>query len=368
VKGNTPAGLDAICRKAMALQPADRYPTPLALAADVEHWLADEPVAAYREPWSIRTGRWLRRHRPLVAGAAALLLAAVPLSLVIAVNREQALREIAKQKDIAQANEKAATAREAETKAVLEFVENRVFAAARPEGQYGGLGHAVTLRRAVEAALPFVAKSFTDQPLIEARLRLTLGYSFLCLGDATTAAEQAEAARALYIRHRGPEHPDTLKSMYSLANSYYALGRYADALKLYEERLALQKAKLGPDHPDTLNSMNNVGNSYGTLGRYADAVKLLEETLALQEAKLGPDHADTLSSMYNLANSYAALGRHPDALKLREETLALRKAKLGPDHSDTLASMLVLGNSYHELSRHADAVKLREETLALTAR
>ena len=72
-------------------------------------------------------------------------MAAVPLSLVIAVNREQALRqaeadkrEIARQKDIAQANEKAASEREAETKAVLEFVENRVFAAARPkEGEVG---------------------------------------------------------------------------------------------------------------------------------------------------------------------------------------------------------------------------------------
>ena len=48
-------------------------------------------------------------------------------------------REISRQKDIAQANEQAAMEREAETKAVLEFVENRVFAAARPEGQEGGL-------------------------------------------------------------------------------------------------------------------------------------------------------------------------------------------------------------------------------------
>jgi serine/threonine protein kinase len=356
VKVNTPAALDAICRKAMALKPEDRYATALALAADVEHWLADEPVSAYREPWSTRTGRWLRRHRPLVAGAAALLLAAVPLSLVIAVNREQARQqaesdkqEIARQKDIAQANE-----REAETKAVLEFVENRIFAAARPEGRAGGLGHTVTLRRAVEAALPYVAKSFTDQPLIEARLRLTLGTSFWYLGDAKTAAEQYEAARVHYARHRGPDHPDTLKSMGNLANSYGELGRYADALKLYEETLALQKAKLGPDHPDTLASMHNLAVSYDDLGRQADALNLKEETLALQKAKLGPDHPGTLTSMNNLANSYADLGRHADALKLREETLMLRKAKLGPDHPDTLGSMNNLAENYGALGRHAE--------------
>jgi tetratricopeptide (TPR) repeat protein len=259
----------------------------------VEHWLADEPVTAYREPWPTRTGRWLRRHRPLVAGAAALLLAAVPLSLVIAVNREQARqqaesdkREIAKQKDIAQANEKAATERAAETKAVLDFVENRVFAAARPEGERGGLGHAVTLRRAVEAALPYVAKSFTDQPLIEARLRMTLGTSFWYLGDAKTAAEQFEAARVLYARHRGPDHPDTLTSMHNLAKSYYALGRHADALKLYEETLALKKAKLGPDHPDTLASMWGVAASLVKLGRGAEAVPIIDDCVQRATGKV----------------------------------------------------------------------------------
>jgi serine/threonine-protein kinase len=41
-----PRPLEAICLKAMALRPGDRYETALALAADVERWLADEPVEA----------------------------------------------------------------------------------------------------------------------------------------------------------------------------------------------------------------------------------------------------------------------------------------------------------------------------------
>jgi serine/threonine protein kinase/tetratricopeptide (TPR) repeat protein len=365
VKPNTPPALDAICRKAMALQPEDRYTTALALAADVEQWLADEAVTAYREPWSIRTGRWLRRHRPLVAGAVALLLAAVPLSLVIAVQADRDKHEIAGQKDLAQANEKAANEREAETKAVLEFVENRVFAAARPEGYPGGLGRDVTLRRAVEAALPFVAKGFTDQPLIEARLRRTLGTSFSYLGNPVAAAGQYQAARVLYARHRGPDDPDTLASMGNLANSYADLGQYADALKLREETLALQKAKLGPDHPDTLMSMHNLAHSYAALGRYTDALKLREDTLALRRAKLGRDHPDTLMTMHGLANSYTNLGRYADALKLHKETLALQKSRLGPEHPETLKSMNNLANSYQARGRHAEALKLHEETLAI---
>ena len=34
----------------MALRPEDRYASARALAEDVEHWLADEPVSAWREP------------------------------------------------------------------------------------------------------------------------------------------------------------------------------------------------------------------------------------------------------------------------------------------------------------------------------
>src|SRR5262249_18165939 len=42
-----------------------------------QHWLADEPVQAYRAPLLARLGRWTRRHKPAVAGAAGLLATAV---------------------------------------------------------------------------------------------------------------------------------------------------------------------------------------------------------------------------------------------------------------------------------------------------
>jgi len=71
------APLAAICQKAMALRPQDRYATVLALAADIEHWLADEPVSAWPEPVLVKLGRWTRRHKPLVSGAAAALLVAL---------------------------------------------------------------------------------------------------------------------------------------------------------------------------------------------------------------------------------------------------------------------------------------------------
>jgi tetratricopeptide (TPR) repeat protein len=258
-----------------------------------------------------------------------------------------------------------AETREAEAKAVLDFLQSNVLAAARPEGQDGGLGREVTLRRAIEAAMPSVERSFKDQPLIEARLRMTIGSSFGYLGEAKIAAEQYEAARARFTRHRGPDHPDTLASAAGLAESFQAAGRNQEALKLREETLQLRKAKLGPDHPDTLQSMNDLAISYFFGGRAQEGLKLSEETLQLRKAKLGSDHPDTLRSMASLAIHYAVAGRSQEALRLREETLQVQKAKLGPDHPDTLKSMIALAVSYANSGRSQEAFKLFDETLPL---
>ncbi len=85
VNAAVPPALDAICRKAMALRPEERYGSALALAEDLEHWLADEPVGAYQEPAWARLRRWMRKHPRRVNAAAASLVAAVVVLAVSAV-------------------------------------------------------------------------------------------------------------------------------------------------------------------------------------------------------------------------------------------------------------------------------------------
>lgn len=69
--------LEAVCMKAMALDPRDRYPTALALAEDLERYLADEPVSAYSEPLTRTWARWARRHRATTQVAASSLIGLV---------------------------------------------------------------------------------------------------------------------------------------------------------------------------------------------------------------------------------------------------------------------------------------------------
>jgi serine/threonine-protein kinase len=72
--------LDAVCRKAMATTPANRHASALALAADLEACIADEPVSALRETAGERILRWARRHRSVVAAVLAGLLAVTAVS------------------------------------------------------------------------------------------------------------------------------------------------------------------------------------------------------------------------------------------------------------------------------------------------
>ena len=78
--------LEAVCLKAMALLPDDRYATSRALADDIERWMADEPVTAWPEPFTRRARRWARRNRTAVTSlAVAVLMAVVGLAAVLAV-------------------------------------------------------------------------------------------------------------------------------------------------------------------------------------------------------------------------------------------------------------------------------------------
>jgi tetratricopeptide (TPR) repeat protein/tRNA A-37 threonylcarbamoyl transferase component Bud32 len=92
VRSEIPKPLEAICLKAMALQPAARYVTAGDLAADVERWLADEPVTVYREAVAARLVRAARRRPALTASAAVtfvlLCVAAVAANMI----RQSALR------------------------------------------------------------------------------------------------------------------------------------------------------------------------------------------------------------------------------------------------------------------------------------
>jgi hypothetical protein len=77
--------LEAVCLRALAKKPADRYAGATELAEEVKRFLADQPVDAWPEPWSTRARRWLGRHRSLVTASAAVCLVAIVILALSAV-------------------------------------------------------------------------------------------------------------------------------------------------------------------------------------------------------------------------------------------------------------------------------------------
>jgi eukaryotic-like serine/threonine-protein kinase len=91
-----PRDLETVVLKAIAREPAARYPTAAALAEDLGRYLADRPIRARRISWAGHTWRWCRRN-PAVAGlltvAAALLVGLVVVQAVSNVRIRGALEQ-----------------------------------------------------------------------------------------------------------------------------------------------------------------------------------------------------------------------------------------------------------------------------------
>jgi serine/threonine protein kinase/Tfp pilus assembly protein PilF len=54
--------LSTICLKCLEKDPKRRYPSALALAEDLEHWLRHEPIHAKRSGFFTHAGKWVRRN------------------------------------------------------------------------------------------------------------------------------------------------------------------------------------------------------------------------------------------------------------------------------------------------------------------
>ncbi|MCO6042666.1 serine/threonine-protein kinase [Aeoliella sp. ICT_H6.2] len=356
-----PKDLETITSKCLEKDPGKRYQTANDVSDELHRLLRGEPIVARPVGRFARAFRWAGRNKSVATAAAvaiASLVGGATLSLLFALDSRRKAADAIDARNLAQASEK-------RTVAVLDFLEDRVLAAARPEGQDGGLGREVTLRQAINAAMEDVRIRFVDQPLVEARLRNTLGASFLYLGESELALEQYSEARQLYEEHLGPEDINSLVSLFGLANSYTALGQHDKANSLYEETVELRKGKLGVDDPDTLRSTNGLANNYLRLGRIKDALQLHQSTLERRRQVLGSNDPDTLNSMNNVANCYYNIGETGKAAQLQEETLQATRATLSESHPQTLRIQNDLANSYDVLGRDNDAMALREQTYAL---
>jgi tetratricopeptide (TPR) repeat protein/tRNA A-37 threonylcarbamoyl transferase component Bud32 len=355
---NAPKALIAISRRAMVLQPSERYQSTADLAADVDRWLADEPVTAMKEPLPARMRRWARKHPGAVAGMSATLFVGI-VGLAFGLYFVDAERVRTKtQRDLAQTRLDQVTKGNEILTAVFKDLN------IRQVKQGDEPLEAVLATRLVKAAEQIEGEAVGD-PLVVAGLQSELGVSLMNLGFAVEAAEVLQKAADSRKARLGADHPDTLSSMNDLAGALLIAGKFDHALPLFEEALVLKKSRMGTTDPATLKSMGNLASALRAAGKLDRAMPLFEETFRLMKAHLGPDHFDTLMSMSILAQAYQFVGKLDRAMPLYEETFGLMRTHLGAGHIDTLTSMSNLAQAFRAAGKLDRALPLYEEVFEL---
>jgi serine/threonine-protein kinase len=360
---DAPAALEAVCRKAMALRPSDRYPSAKDLSHDLEQWLADEPISAYAEPLGQRLARWGRRHRPLVAGALALVATGVVALAVglFAVNQEKnrtahALQELAIEQKSTQAALSAEAKRRLQTRQALDALSSEVIDEWLAKQSGLGPEHKKFLEHALASYEEFAADLGPDE---EARAsvaaaHLRVGNLRVKLGQTAEAQAALERSRDLYTR-LGAENPsvtayrESLGAVHQkLANLLKESGRFEQAEAVYQEALAIQE-RLAADFPSVPSYRQNVailynnwGDFYRQIGRPRQAEAAHRGALDVHQ-RLMTDFPTVPTYRRELARSHcslaivlAATGRPLDSEAALREALAILQS-LAADWPETAA-------------------------------
>ncbi len=408
--------IETIAGKALEKDKARRYASAAELAADIQRYLEDQPIAARPPSSSYQLQKFVRRHKALVAGVAAVFVAlagGVVASTSQAIRANRAGRAALVERDVASAAQRAATedrdralkaektaesernravAAEAQVVqqrdrvleekkradneaatalAVNNFLQNDLLsqASARVQSRPDTKPNPdLKVRTALDRAAARIQGKFDAQPTVEASIRQTIGQAYFDLGVYPEAQRQWERAVELRRRVLGPDHPDTLTSMNDLADAYRVQSAYKQAEPLFTKVLETRRRVLGEDNPATLSSMNELANLYLDQSKYAQAEPLLVKALEAQRRVLGPEHPDTLTSLHDLATTYATEGKVAPAETLEIQALEARRRVLGEEHPQTVRSMNELGTLYRAEGKLAQAETLLAEAVEVQRR
>ncbi|MEE9295741.1 MAG: serine/threonine-protein kinase [Phycisphaerae bacterium] len=353
--------LDWITMKAMEKERSRRYATASDFAADIQRYLADEPVVAGPPSTSYRVKKFVYRNRGLVSAVAAVLIVLIAGFTATSIAWRQAVRAHAR----AEANHAEAQRQAAIAQAVNDFLVDDMLASVDPKVAQG---RKITVEEVLSNATIAIDTAFADQPKIRASVRRTIGKIYMSLGLYDQADAHLQAAEASQTSLLDDEDPQMLQTRTELGTLLLLQGKYRRAEELVRRTLQAKRRVLGDEHPDTLKSMDNLATVLAHLGRYAEAEELSRQTLQIRLRLFGDEQRETLGSMNNQANILVSQGKYAEALGYRRKTLDLRRKLLGDDHPETLASMNNLANLLARLGKHGDAEVLQRETLQARSR
>jgi serine/threonine-protein kinase len=373
--------LEAVCTKAMATQPADRYATCRALAEDIERWAADEPVTAWREPLSRRVRRWANRNRTAVTSAAVALLAGVVgLAAVLVVQtraKAEVTRALAGERDasraLAASNDELGRSKAA-VQARYELAVEAI------QAFHTGVSEDFLLKqeqfkelrdRLLKSAQDFYGKlsALLGKETDPASRRALLASNFELADltrkvgspeDALRAHRAVLAGREALAAEPGADVATTVdvgRSLTAVARLLEATGRTGEAEATYQRSEALLSGPSGPDaaaRAALADCRSRLGFLLSSTGQAADALATYRQARADQEALAAVPGAPA-EARRDLANTIIRIGnlrrqtRRPTEAEAEFRRALELYAELAADHPAVTDFRSYLAGSHNNL-------------------
>jgi serine/threonine protein kinase/Tfp pilus assembly protein PilF len=334
--------LEWIPLKAMRKDRSRRYRSASELSDDIGNYLAGAPLIAGPESAFYRMSKWVRRRRAIVYAAAVVLVVlvlAATVSIVFAVRESRA---------------------HVQTQAVVAFLTDDLLGLVDP--QQSGTSN-IRVRDILDGASMRLQGKFETEPLVEAPIRLTLGTTYMNLGEYKAAQPHLERALQLYQDHLGQTDLTTLVLMDSLVHLYSRQGRDAEALSLCAELYEIRRRLLGRKDTMTLASMQRLGQLYLVQGKPDKAEPLLVEALQICRRVRGEADLVTAGAMGSLAMLYHFQGKTNDAEQLFAKALEIQQQLGGHANAMTLHLTSSLAVQQYFRGHHKEGLALAEQTL-----
>jgi tetratricopeptide (TPR) repeat protein len=318
----------------MAREPENRYKTARALSEDIERWLADAPVSVYREPLPARFGRWIRRHKPLVASAAILFLCAVVGLCVdiVRVGRERAVAE-----------DNFATARQTVNFVLKEIVE----------GPLAGVPQAEPLRLQVATAAADFSDRFIRQRPHDLAVLREVALTRRTVANIQRMLNMSEAAAQSYRQSIAlseqvlAESPTDIRDELNLALTVADLGEFecteghlqaAEQTCLRAVAIADRLGKKLPNNPDCqlvrglgllyLSHVQNDLGQYEAASGSADGATTIFRALARHPRDGARNATLFLQALNNWGRALRLSGRAKEAEERLRESITQAKSLL----------------------------------------
>jgi eukaryotic-like serine/threonine-protein kinase len=313
--------LDWIPLKALEKERSRRYETVNGLVQDLARYLAGEPVEAAPASRGYRMTKFVRKHRSMLATAAAFVIV---LLGGIAVSAWMAVR---------------ATRAEQEARAINEFLARDLLGQADPGMQGGreGPDPSITVRTAVERAASGLGRRFPGQPQVEASLRHTIGSIYTSLGLLERGRDELRTAVSMRGRLLGNDHSATLESQQELGLNLLSSGDALGAERVLTAAVETAARKLGRGHLLTLQISDSLGLAKYTLGKLDESLALLEPSERLASEQYGPRRAETLELQYSLFLVYFAKASYREAKRELSKAIETTRSVYGNESTKALA-------------------------------